>query len=127
MIRFITAFFLTMAFTLFAFADEVATLELNKRGDQLLSYNFGRVQNNTKTTIYYGLKNTGTSDLEIKAITIIGAHFFAQSECPQILKPGKKCLTSISYWPVIEGLHHGELTWETSDGQIHLSLWGESY
>ena len=80
MLRYLSAIVLFLSFSVAAFAHE-ETVEISKRGDQLHSYNFGRVANNTKSTIYYGLKNTGTSDLEIKAITITGAHFYAQSEC----------------------------------------------
>jgi hypothetical protein len=95
---------------------------------QNLTYYFGRVPVNTRQIVTYTVTNTSaTKDLNIDRVTIGGMFFDAETDCPGVLKPGKKCFTDISYWPSFEGSHHGELVWYTSDGAIDLSLWGEAY
>jgi len=103
--------------------------KIEVQGDtQYLSYYFGRVPLNSRQSVSYTLSNlSDKSDVKIERITIGGMFYSADTNCPDILKPGQKCLTSIAYWPSFEGSHHGELVWYTSDGIIVLSLWGDAY
>lgn len=100
-----------------------------QQGDtQYLSYYFGRVPVNSRQIVTYRVTNTSDkADLKIDRVTIGGMFYDAETDCPAVLRPGKKCFTDISYWPNFEGTHHGQLVWYTSDGAIVLSLWGEAY
>lgn len=110
-------------------SPQSAPLRAQALGDtQYLSYYFGRVPVNMRQIVTYAVTNTSDKlDLKIDRVTIGGMFFDAETDCPGVLKPGKKCYTDISYWPGFEGSHHGELVWYTSDGAIDLSLWGEAY
>ena len=112
---------------LFAQAD-VQVLAVEPMGqDQYLSYNFGAVFMNTRTSVEFTLTAKGPTPTEIRQITISGAMYDATSNCPAILPVGQTCSTRVYYWPRMQGPHWGDLNFHLNDGSIYIRLFGDTF
>lgn len=95
--------------------------------DQYLSYNFGSVFENSRTSVDFTLTANGPEPTEVKKIWISGPMYDATSNCPEILPVGKKCVTRVYYWPLNQGPHWGDLTFVLNDGNIYIRLFGTTF
>lgn len=95
--------------------------------DQYLSYNFGAVFINSRTSVEFTLTARGPDATEIKRITISGPMYDATSNCPAILQVGQTCSTRVYYWPRLQGPHWGDLNFNLNDGNIYIRLFGDTF
>ena len=99
-----------------------ATIEA--QSNRYYYYNFGSVRLNWSQYADLYLRNTGTEPLQIRAIYISGATFWAWSQCPEYLAPGQACLTRVEFHPWYEGYFSGSLRFKFPDGNIIVDLYG---
>ncbi len=92
--------------------------------DQYHSYNFGAVTVGFRMYADFTLTASGTEATEVKGISIGGAMYDAQSNCPQVLNPGQTCTTRVFFWPRIEGGHWGRLVFSLKENKILIDLFG---
>ena len=124
--------FIVLIILLQAAWSEASELEIllggNAPRDQYLSANFGITFVHMSQYRDWTITNTGLSDLNINKIIIRGVMFDAQTNCPRIMLPKKKCLLRARYNPFTEGFHSGQLDVIFNEGgNIYIDLYGNAH
>lgn len=112
---------------LISLAGTTSSLSIEPLGqDQYLNYNFGRQFVNSRRYVDFTLTAKGPDATVIKEITIGGSGFSADTDCPNVLSPGKSCITRVYFWPPFEGDYWGNLNFYLNDGNIYVRLLGQA-
>lgn len=109
-------------------AGEVNTFALQTQAqDQYYNYSFGTVFVNTRAWADFTLTANGPDATLVRRIVIRGFAYDADSNCPEVLMPGRTCTTRVYYWPTSQGPHWGELTFVLNDSNIYIRLFGNTF
>lgn len=95
--------------------------------EEYLSYNFGMVFVNSRVSVRYNVRNTGTTPLTFKDAVIWGADFSADHSCGKGLQPNETCQFEVAYWPMFEGMSSGRFLLEFAEDNIDLDLFGNAH
>ncbi|QDK38875.1 hypothetical protein [Bdellovibrio sp. NC01] len=109
----------------FSFAQSMGTFAVEaKPVDQYYRYNFGNVTVGMRMFADFTLTAPANEAVQVKGITISGAMYDAQSNCPVVLNPGLTCTTRVFFWPRLEGGAWGSLVFNLQDHRIIIDLFG---
>lgn len=109
-------------------ASQIELVNVSHPGvtEDFLSYNFGTVFVNSRTSVRYNVRNTGDTPLNFQDAVIYGADFSANHSCRGTLLPGQVCQFEVYYWPMFEGMASGRFQLTFVEDQIVLDLWGNA-
>ncbi len=94
--------------------------------DQNLSYNFGTVPLNFRSSVDFTLTADRAQEIHIQRLVVFGMMFNASTNCPTILPPGRSCTIRAAFWPYREGFYTGQLNIYLENSSIFIDLSGWS-
>ena len=102
---------------------EVSGAQFQK--DQNLSYYFGRVAVHSLRAATFKISNTADAPIDIEKLTISGAMFRANTNCPRRIEAKEVCYVRVYFQPYWEGYFVGDLRMNFSDkNNINIALSG---
>ncbi len=100
--------------------------EPTTKREENIFYSFGQVPVSRTEYVNLRVTNDGTEDLTFGKSVISGIDFYADTDCPDVLKPGKHCVFQVSFQPLLAARYDATLTVNFTNGDIiNLDVDGE--
>ena len=100
--------------------------EPTTKREENIFYSFGQVPVSQTEYVNLTVTNDGTEDLTFGKSTISGIDFYADTDCPDVLTPGKHCAFQVSFQPLLAAPYDGTLTVNFTNGDVvNLEMDGE--
>ncbi len=92
--------------------------------DQYMNFNFGNQFLHSRSYLDLTLTANGPNPVHVRGVVMQGSEYEAYTNCPAILYPGQRCMTTVYFVPRYQGTHWGELNFLLRDHRIVVQLVG---